>query len=244
MGAGRLCSRIKNIEEDHMGKWIIIAVLAVGALLAGCAGTNPEEASFMVTIEVLPGSVTPIAPLAFAVHSGDNPLFTPNTADRINGLEALAEDGDPSTVGTSLVGLDSVMTSGTVTIPDGGSSPSPAVPGDSFSFSFTAEEGNRLSFATMYGQSNDLFFGPGGSGLALFTNGTPLSGDITDMIMLYDAGTEVNEEPGVGPNQAPRQPAPNTGPDEGGTVRLISDVMDGFTYPAVADTIKVTITAN
>jgi hypothetical protein len=227
-----------------MGKWIVVAVLAAFALLAGCTSSDLEEATFMVTVENLPGSVTPIAPLAYAVHVGNNPFFTPNTPTRIDGLEALAEDGNPATAGSSLAALASVMTSGTITIPDGGSSPGPAVPGDSFSFSFKAREGEKLSFATMYGQSNDLFFGPGGSGLSLFTNGTPLTGDITDMIMLYDAGTEVNEQPGVGPNQAPRQAAPNTGPNENGTVRQISDVMDGFSYPAVTDTIKVTITAN
>ena len=53
----------------------------------------------------------------------------------------------------------------------------------------------------------------------------------------------MNEEPGVGPNQAPRQTGPNTGPDENGSVLLISDVSDGFTYPAVADVIKVTVAA-
>lgn len=57
--------------------------------------------------------------------------------------------------------------------------------------------------------------------------------------MLWDAGTEVNEEPGVGPNQAPRQPAPNTGPSEHGVVR---PVRDGYTYPATAEVIRVTIT--
>jgi hypothetical protein len=96
----------------------------------------------------------------------------------------------------------------------------------------------------MYVQSNDLFYGPGSSGIDLFSNGEPLSGDITDMILFYDAGTEVNEQPGVGPNQAPRQPAPNTGADEGGTVRLVSDVSDGFAYPAVNEVIEVTITAD
>jgi hypothetical protein len=44
----------------------------------------------------------------------------------------------------------------------------------------------------------------------------PIAGDITSQILLWDAGTEVNEEPGLGPNQAPLQPAPNTGPVEHG----------------------------
>jgi len=225
-----------------MGKWIIIISIAVLAIVAGCT-TDPEMATFTITIEVLPGSTTPIAPLAWAVHSGDNPLYTPDTMDRINGLEALAEDGDPSTVAASLMSLSEVAMSGSASIPVGMGSPAPAGPGESYSFNFSATEGEMLAFATMFVQSNDLFYGPAISSIDLFPGGNPVSGDITGQINLYDAGTEVNEEPGVGPNQAPRQTGPNTGPDENGSVLLISDVSDGFTYPAVADIIKVTVTA-
>ncbi|WP_416208525.1 spondin domain-containing protein [Fodinibius sp.] len=51
----------------------------------------------------------------------------------------------------------------------------------------------------MFVQSNDLFFSFDSEGIALFDeNGNPVSGDITDRIMLWDAGTETDEEPGVG----------------------------------------------
>jgi hypothetical protein len=40
--------------------------------------------------------------------------------------------------------------------------------------------GDRLSFATMFVQSNDKFYAPAGGGLALFdANGHPVSGDLT-----------------------------------------------------------------
>jgi hypothetical protein len=52
----------------------------------------------------------------------------------------------------------------------------------------------------------------------------------------------VNEEPGFGPNQAPRQAAPNTGPSEHKPVRRIEDVKDGFSYPRVEQVLRVTIT--
>ena len=99
----------------------------------------------------------------------------------------------------------------------------------------------------MFVQSNDLFFAPSDEGIDLFaasskitsTRVKAISGDITDHIMLWDAGTEVNEEPGVGVNQAPRQPAPDTGPDENGVVRLVND---GYSYPPVNQLIEVTIT--
>jgi hypothetical protein len=84
---------------------------------------------------------------------------------------------------------------------------------------------------------------PREEGIALFdASGKPIAGDITSQILLWDAGTEVNEEPGLGPNQAPLQPAPNTGPAEHGVVRPISEVKDGFDYPSVAEVLRVTIT--
>ena len=63
-------------------------------------------------------------------------------------------------------------------------------------------------------------------------------------MMLWDAGTEVNEYPGYGPNQAPRQTGADTGADENGVVQLIGDVGDGFPYPSVLSTIRVTIDAS
>jgi len=131
--------------------------------------------------------------------------------------------------------------SGVQAVPDGAMAAGPATPGNSFTFSFHAGKNHKLSFATMYGTSNDLFYAPDGMGIALYDNGTPLEGDITAWVKLWDAGTEVNEEPGVGPNTGPQQSGPNTGPDENGTVREISNVMDGFTYPTVADNLKATL---
>jgi hypothetical protein len=42
-------------------------------------------------------------------------------------------------------------------------------------------------------------------------------------VILGDAGTEVNQEPGTGPDQAPRQKAPNIGMAENGVVRSVQD---------------------
>ena len=61
------------------------------------------------------------------------------------------------------------------------------------------------------------------------------------MLKLRDAGTEQNEFPGAGNNQAPRQASTNTGVDEAAMVGLVND---SFTYPAVGDLIKVTISSN
>ena len=184
------------------------------------------------------GLVTPLAPGAWAVHSmGSLVLFTENAADYGEGLEALAEDGDSSALLASLESKSSVASSGVFNTPSGSSGTGPLFPGSKYEFTFTAEAGQWLSFATMFVQSNDLFYAVGGeSGIALWNNGTPLSGDITSKLMLWDAGTEVNEYPGAGLHQPPRI---NGGMTEGGVVRMVDD---GFFYPAVDDVLKVTIT--
>ena len=182
----------------------------------------------------------PLAPGTWVVHAGDAPMFSDMTTDRGAGLEALAEDGDPSMLGPSLaahLGFDS----GVFNTPVGASAPAAIGPGEAYEFSFDAAPGSKLSLATMFVQSNDLFYAPSASGIALWdASGTPVSGDITNQFMLWDAGTEVNQEPGEGMDQAPRQGDANTGATEGGTVRLVDD---GFTYPATDAVIQVTITA-
>ncbi len=116
------------------------------------------------------------------------------------------------------------------------------MPGEEASVSFHAGKGHYLQFATMVVQTNDIFLAPDDTGLALYDgSGEAVTGDITSSISLWDAGTEVNEEPGVGPNQAPRQAGPNTGTTENGNVLLISDVNDGYTYPATSDLAQFTL---
>lgn len=95
----------------------------------------------------------------------------------------------------------------------------------------------------MFVQSNDLFYTFPEGGLALFNNGVALSGDMTSQVLLYDAGTEVNEFPGAGLSQVIRQSAPNSGVEGNGVVTNVINVGDWFTYPDVADIIMVTITS-
>ena len=133
-----------------------------------------------------------------------------------------------------------VVSSGVFNTPVGDTDPGPATPGKTFSFTFTANAGERLAFASMYGQSNDFFFGPGADGIALFdSSGKPRSGDVTSEVLLWDAGTELDEPLGTGPNQAPRQSAPNTGdPDPNTAVRQVTDT----SVMPVTAMIKVTLT--
>ena len=95
----------------------------------------------------------------------------------------------------------------------------------------------------MFVQSNDLFFAPGDGGIALFdAGGRPVHGNVTNQIALHDAGTEVNQAPGVGPDQAPRQAKPDTGTSERVPIDLVINRRDGFSYPPVEAVIEIEIT--
>jgi hypothetical protein len=178
------------------------------------------------------GSVSPIAPGVWVVHHhNDMPIFTDGMPDTGMGLEQLSEMGDPSVLADSLMDVKKYE-SGVYNTPEGAGGPGPLFPGDKYVFSFEGKAGEYLSFASMLGASNDLFFGPGDMGIRLFNGPVAISGDITDKVLLWDAGTEVNEYPGA-------QTQANTVED--GNVRIVDD---GFIYPDVDKMIKVTIWKN
>ena len=140
-----------------------------------------ENVSTPATLKLSNGRTAPAptAPLLWTITDEGDPLFTADALDRGQGLERLAEDGNPA---------------------------------------------------------------PGPKAIALFeAKGQPRVADVTSELRLWDAGTEVNEEPGLGPSQAPRQAAPNTGAAERKPVQLVQLVHDRFTYPATRDVVKVTI---
>ena len=89
----------------------------------------------------------------------------------------------------------------------------------------------------MFVQSNDWFFSLGGAGIPLFdADGAPISGDITSLVTLWDAGTEIGQTPGAGADQAPRQAGPDTGAhDPDSSIRLVDSYY-------VANHVEVTIT--
>jgi hypothetical protein len=154
------------------------------------------------------------------------------------GLEAQAEDGNPEVLSKMLLAKVGSANMGIFNMPIGADAPAPILPGGVFEFEFTATEGMKLNLVAMYGQSNDLFYAPE-KAIDLFVKGEAISGDITDKLMLWDAGTEVNQAPGIGDEQAPRQKAQNMGTAENGKVGMVKD---GFTYPNTKDVLRVTIT--
>ncbi len=166
-----------------------------------------------------------LSPGMFVLSDKSAALFSEGKPARKNGLEMQAEDGDPSGLVTSLAAMHhSSNLHGVFNTPIGAMAAGPIRPGDSYEFTVTAAPGMKLFMTQMFGQSNDWFYAPGANGIALFdAKGAPVSGDVTDQFYLWDAGTEKDEEIGIGPNQGPRQKGTNTGADEHGVVHRVKD---------------------
>lgn len=159
---------------------------------------------------------------------------------------------DPTTPTTFKLRIENiapwtVLASGThATRTDG--TTGPIGPGQAYELAFTAGKGQKVSFASMLGQSNDWFFAPGPAGIALYdADGNPRAGDVTSEVYLWDAGTELDQEPAVGDATGPKQPGPDYGaPDPVGTVRQLGQTVtlsDGstFTLPAISEMVRVTL---
>ena len=205
--------------------------------------------------EAATGGAIWVTPGAYAVHTDSNPIFTQGEEASI-GLEALAEAGPPTGfegedgLVDELPGMDSVVSAGaygpsaTVEDPNDpmGEVPGapPIAPGGAFEFQVEAAPGERFSFASMYVPSNDVFISPGEEGIALYDDGTPVNGDLTDDVALWDAGTEVNESPVSGPNTAPRQSGAMAGATEG-VVHPLDVIDDAFNYADASEVITVTL---
>lgn len=156
------------------------------------------------------------------------------------GLEAQAEDGNPEALVKAFESTNHEAGShGVFNIPAGAGAPGPIGPGAAYEFNVSAVPKMKLTLVTMFGQSNDYFYATEEPVELFDAAGEPLSGDITARFALYDAGTEVNQEPGVGSDQAPRQKAPNTGTAEGGVVQRAK--ADAF-YSKTGQLFRVTVT--
>lgn len=198
------------------------------------AGTSDGATTFTIKISnvskndtlKVPDSAAvkaPIAPGVFLVDSAAAAFEPGKTATAE--LQALAEDGNFEPLQRALTARF-------------GAQAGMFAPG--LEFTVSAKPGDRLSFAAMFVQSNDKFYAPAGGGLALFdAGGTPVSGDVTASVRLFDAGTEVDQQPGAGPDQAPRQKGANQGAGQDG---VIAEANDGFEYSAVANVVRIEIT--
>ena len=236
---------------------VFLALAAIAMLIgvhAASFAQDNKEVKFTVRIENISnpdgqvakdGAKWPFAlsPGLWVIHEREVRLYREGVAAN-GGLEEQAEAGNPGVLVKNLEnrnhsGPHGEMLHGVFNTPSGASGPGPIGPGGAYEFTFSAKPGMRLSVLTMFGQSNDWFYAPKRQGIDLFVNGKPLSGDITSSFMLYDAGTEKDEEPGVGPNQGPRQKDPNAGEPENGKVHAAKS--SAF-FNRNSELFKVTIT--
>lgn len=159
------------------------------------------------------GTATPVSPGLFLVTASGQTLFSVGKPDSGMGLERIAEEGNVSPLFESMKGhLSAQDMLGTFNTPEGATSPGPLRPGSAYTFEVSARPGDTLSFVTMYGMSNDWFFGTSAEGIALFdAMEQPVMGDFSSALRLYDAGTELSEELGIGPNTGPQQSGANMG---------------------------------
>lgn len=202
------------------------------------------------------GSVAiPISPGVWAIHTGANPFFTPGKADVGLGLKGLAEAGIAEVFAANLHRLQGVRSVGVFNAPlgrrrgmprgqmDRASSSKMLQRGQHYEFTITAREGDRLSMVMMVAQSNDGLIATGRDAIELFDGAArPISGDVTSRLSLWDAGTELNEEPGAGRNQGLRQGAPHAGDPERKPVRPLSETEFGMLWPSTDKIVRVTIT--
>jgi hypothetical protein len=117
----------------------------------------------------------------------------------------------------------------------GTGTPALILPGQSVTIHFSAAKGEALSFATMYGWSNDLFFAPANPGIKVYdVNGMPIEGDVSSQIKLWDNGTRINQVPGAGVTH------PGTA-DNKNIVEVNGTDAQGNTYLAASTLVKATL---
>lgn len=223
------------------------AILTV-ASVASANGDKPTRFTIRVENITTPDAFTAsngvkwslaFSPGTAIVHTEKAPVFTSGKKDRGEGLEAQAEDGDPSILAKSLEGSKGIKSVAVFNTPVGANAPGPITPGAAYETTITAMPGDRLSLTLMMGQSNDWFYAPEEAGIELFKNGKAIRSDMTAQLVMWDAGTEVDQEPGIGTDQGPRQKARNTGKAENGVVHK---VQDGKLYSQASSVMRLTIT--
>lgn len=169
------------------------------------------------------GIITDLSPAVVVVYSGTrNPLYVLNERDGGAGLKELAQTGDGKKLKESLEKMrdvDQVYIIGNKAIN----------PQESYEGAFIAREGYNITFATMFGYSNDWFYSTSS------TVESTTKGDITSRVSLLDNGTGVSQYPGAGNAQALHggTPVAESNP--------ITTVGTTFPVPAVGNMIKVTL---
>jgi hypothetical protein len=237
--------RAQLVLPSGFGAGVFTVHRPPGQMFETGAAADPELAAFVQHgspeyLEVVSAGTnfsSLVAPGLFVVHQDGEPLFTPGERDRGLGLEPMAEDGNPYPLAAHLAHQDDTVQlfpEAELAYTEGSTTK------DSTSYSFVvfAAPGDRLSLIGMLAQTNDRFVATAPTGFPLFDDESPIEGDLTHELFLWEAGTEVDERPGFGPNQAPRQAEPNSGESESKPIRE-SGEDDGF--PPLEQLLRLTV---
>jgi hypothetical protein len=106
-------------------------------------------------------------------------------------------------------------------------------------FTITGEPGDHLHLAVIFAHADDVLDTPREAGIDLFTaDGRPVSGEMTASLVLWNAGTDVNEAPSIDVHQASRPTAQNKGDPEQCPVALANHRLG---YPRVASVLRLRV---
>ncbi len=192
-------------------------------LLTGLWATGGRtQAAFVVISINNPGSSSfSLTPLWYGFHSGGFDLFAPGQAASAS-LEALAEDGIVDGLQSDFNAAAPTGQQGVLVAP-GGFAGAPVIePGETASFRFNRDMGNRfLSFASMVIPSNDAFIGTPEAIEIFNADGTLVGGGNSRTLtfvyeQIWDAGTEFNDTMG-----AAFSTVGGTSTDENGVIHLL-----------------------
>lgn len=168
----------------------------------------------------LSSSFTVFAPgVVYAFGTSHDPVFTEGESAMMgSGIEESAEDGNNGVIFdyiTQTLGLPAAKSNETA----------PVGPGESLTFSIDVPRGHKLGFNSMFVFSNDWFVSFGDNGFHL-SHGQG-NKNATRQLYLFDAGTEIDQPIGFGPDQAPFQAGPNTGAEDNmGYIRKVLEIND------------------
>ncbi|REC64349.1 hypothetical protein DRF65_01895 [Chryseobacterium pennae] len=169
------------------------------------------------------GIMTGLSPALVVIYRGDkNPIYELGKMDNGMGLKEIAQTGNVSKLQNSLKsfpGIKGIYVAGNAPVP----------PGNKIMTKFTADQGDKIAYATMFGFSNDWFYANEASIDAT------VKGDLSSKTTLFDSGTGVDQYPGAGNRQALFGGTPQS------ENMVISKVGTQYPVPAVQNVIKVTV---
>lgn len=169
------------------------------------------------------GIMTGLSPAIVVVYRGDkNPIYELGETDSGMGLKDIAQSGNVTKLQNSLKALSNVKG---VYIAGN----APVTPGNKVITAFTADPGDKIAYATMFGFSNDWFYA---NEQSIEANA---KGDLTSKTSLFDSGTGTDQYPGAGNHQALFGGTPQ--PEN----KIISKVGGQYPVPTVQNVIKVTV---